>query len=90
LILATQRPTVNVVTGLLKANVPCRIALQTASMRDSMTILDHKGAESLTGQGDALLKTPDRVEERRIQIAYIDRQDINAVTSWWKYHGITE
>lgn len=89
LILATQRPTVNVVTGLLKANVPCRIALQTASMRDSMTILDHKGAESLTGQGDALLKTPDRVEERRIQVAYIDRQDINAVTTWLKCNGIT-
>lgn len=89
LILATQRPTVNVVTGLLKANLPCRIALQTASIRDSMTILDHKGAERLTGKGDALLKTPDKVEERRIQIAYIDREDINAVCNWWRDKGIT-
>lgn len=90
LILATQRPTVNVVTGLLKANLPCRIALQTASVRDSMTILDHKGAERLTGKGDALLKTPDKVEERRIQIAYIDREDINAVCGWWRNNGISE
>lgn len=89
LILATQRPTVNVVTGLLKANLPCRIALQTASNRDSMTILDHKGAERLTGRGDALLKTPDKVEERRIQIAYICRADINAVCEWWRNNGIT-
>lgn len=90
LILATQRPTVNVVTGLLKANLPCRIALQTASIRDSMTILDHKGAERLTGRGDAWLKTPDKVEERRIQIAFIDREDINAVCGWWRNNGITE
>lgn len=84
LILATQRPTVNVVTGLLKANISCRIALQTASIRDSMTILDHKGAEALTGKGDAILKTPDKVEETRLQIAYIDRTDINAITAWWR------
>ncbi len=89
LILATQRPTVNVVTGLLKANVPCRIALQTASIRDSVTILDHKGAEQLTGRGDAILKTPDKVEETRLQVAYIDRQDINAVAEWWRTKGIT-
>lgn len=90
LILATQRPTVDVVTGLLKANVPCRIALQTASIRDSMTILDHKGAEQLTGKGDALLKTPDRVEERRIQIAYINRTDIDSVAAWWKNNGVIQ
>lgn len=88
LILATQRPTVDVVTGLLKANVPCRIALQTASIRDSMTILDHKGAERLTGRGDAILKTPDKVEETRLQIAYINRDDINAVVEWWKNKGV--
>lgn len=90
LILATQRPTVNVVTGLLKANVPCRIALQTASIRDSMTILDHKGAERLTGSGDAILKTPDKVEETRLQIAFINRQDINAVTEWWRNKGVID
>lgn len=88
LIVATQRPTVNVVTGLLKANIPCRIALQTASLRDSMTILDHKGAEALTGNGDALLKTPDKVKETRLQVSYISRTDINAVVGWWKNSGV--
>lgn len=90
LIVATQRPTVDVVTGLLKANLPCRIALQTASLRDSMTILDHKGAEMLTGRGDALLKTPDKVHETRLQVAYIERTDINAVVGWWKTEGVKE
>lgn len=88
LILATQRPTVDVVTGLLKANIPCRLALQTASMRDSMTILDHKGAERLTGRGDALLKTPNKVEETRLQVAFIDREDIDAVAGWWRSNGV--
>lgn len=74
LIVATQRPTVNVITGLIKANIPCRIALQTASQRDSCNILDHKGSESLTGRGDALLKLPDRVQEIRFQSAYREIQ----------------
>ncbi len=90
LILATQRPTVNVVTGLLKANIPCRIALQTASIRDSMTILDHKGAEQLTGRGDAILKAPDSVEETRLQVAYISDTEITKMTEWWKTNGVFE
>lgn len=90
LILATQRPTVNVVTGLLKANIPCRIALQTASIRDSMTILDHKGAEQLTGRGDAILKAPDSVEETRLQVAYISNNEITKMTEWWKTNGVFE
>lgn len=90
LILATQRPTVNVVTGLLKANIPCRIALQTASIRDSMTILDHKGAEQLTGRGDAILKAPDSVEETRLQVAYISDDEITKMTEWWKTNGVFE
>ena len=90
LILATQRPTVNVVTGLLKANIPCRIALQTASIRDSMTILDHKGAEQLTGRGDAILKRPDSVEEIRLQVAYINDSEIDKITAWWKSDGVTD
>ena len=83
LIIATQRPTVNVITGLIKSNIPCRIALQTASMRDSMNILDHKGAEMLTGKGDALLKLPDRVEEIRFQSAFIDTDDIESIVKYW-------
>jgi len=83
LIIATQRPTANVITGLIKSNITCRIALQTASMRDSMNILDHKGAEMLTGKGDALLKLPDKVEEIRFQSAYIDREDIESIVKYW-------
>ncbi len=88
LIIATQRPTVNVITGLIKSNIPCKIALQTSSIRDSITILDHKGAESLTGKGDALLKLPDRVEEIRFQSAYISDKDIENVVSYWKNNAI--
>ena len=88
LIIATQRPTVNVITGLIKSNIPCKIALQTSSIRDSITILDHKGAETLTGKGDALLKLPDRVEEIRFQSAYISDTDIENVVRYWKYDAI--
>lgn len=88
LIIATQRPTVNVITGLIKSNIPCKIALQTSSIRDSITILDHKGAESLTGKGDALLKLPDRVEEIRFQSAYINDADIEKVVHYWRYNSV--
>ena len=88
LIIATQRPTVNVITGLIKSNIPCKIALQTSSIRDSITILDHKGAESLTGKGDALLKLPDRVEEIRFQSAFITDNDIERVVNYWKTNSI--
>lgn len=90
LIIATQRPTVNVITGLIKSNIPCKIALQTSSIRDSITILDHKGAESLTGKGDALLKLPDRVEEIRFQSAYISDADIERVVNYCKNDAIFE
>lgn len=90
LIIATQRPTVNVITGLIKSNIPCKIALQTSSMRDSITILDHKGAETLTGKGDALLKLPDRVEEIRFQSAYISDEDIENVVNYWKHDSLKE
>ena len=88
LIIATQRPTVNVITGLIKSNIPCKIALQTSSIRDSITILDHKGAECLTGKGDALLKLPDRVEEIRFQSAYISDTDIENVVNYWRNDAI--
>lgn len=76
LIIATQRPTANVITGLIKSNIPCKIAMTTASIRDSINILDHKGAETLTGKGDAILKLPDRVEEIRFQCAYTSEGDV--------------
>lgn len=87
LIVATQRPTVNVISGLIKANITTRLALQTASVRDSMTILDHKGAEQLLGRGDAILKVPYQVEEIRLQVSYISDSDIDKVVSYWSnYH----
>ena len=90
LIIATQRPTVNVITGLIKSNIPCKIALQTSSVRDSVNILDHKGAESLLGKGDALLKLPDRVEEIRFQSAYVSDEDIENVVHYWRYDSVHE
>lgn len=83
LILATQRPTVNVITGLIKANITTRIALQVVSVRDSVTILDHKGAEQLLGQGDAIIKYPYQVEEVRFQTAYISDSEIKRLVEWW-------
>lgn len=85
LILATQKPLVSVVTGLIQANTPCKLALQTASTSDSVRILGHKGAEKLLGRGDALLKLPDRVQEIRLQCAYTHPADIAAIVNYWKY-----
>lgn len=76
LILATQRPTVNVVTGLLKANIPTRIAFAMASVRDSVVMLDHKGGEKLLGKGDALVKLPDRIQDFRVQALYVKDETI--------------
>lgn len=84
LIIATQRPTVNVITGLIKANIPSRIALNVASVRDSMVILDHKGAERLQGNGDGLYKAAGSITETRIQAAYIDKQTIQTIVNHWK------
>lgn len=72
LVLATQRPTVNVVNGLIKANCDTRVCLKVASARDSVVILDHKGGEKLLGRGDSLIKLPTDFEEKRVQIAYGD------------------
>lgn len=83
LIIATQRPTVNVVTGLIKANIPTRIALTCTSARDSMVILDHKGAEQLAGMGDALLKEAKTTVETRFQSALTTLDDVSAVVGHW-------
>lgn len=79
LIVATQRPSTDVITGLIKANIPTKIALHTANAHDSMTILGHGGAEKLTGKGDAIIKTADSVIERRFQTAYTPDADIEYI-----------
>jgi S-DNA-T family DNA segregation ATPase FtsK/SpoIIIE len=83
LILATQRPSVDVVTGLIKANFPCRIAFQVTSKHDSRTILDTVGAEHLLGKGDMLFK-PAGGKFRRLHGAFVSDRNVNAVVNYWK------
>lgn len=78
LILATQRPQVKVCTGLILANVPTRICLQTAAVRDSVLCLGHKGAEELLGKGDALVKLATEGGEKRVQVPFISVEEIAA------------
>lgn len=82
LVLSTQRPSVNVITGLIKANVPARIALQVASQFDSRTILDAAGAEKLLGAGDMLYQSSDMPKPHRIQTAYISEAEVKAVVDY--------
>ena len=87
LILSTQRPSVNVITGLIKANVPTRMALQVASQIDSRTILDGAGAETLLGAGDMLYLSSDMQKPVRIQTAYISENEVKKVVSYIKSHN---
>jgi len=80
LVLATQRPSVDVITGLIKANIPARIAFTVASQVDSRTILDGIGAEKLLGQGDMLLKTAEMPKPRRIQGAWVMDEEVIKIT----------
>jgi DNA segregation ATPase FtsK/SpoIIIE, S-DNA-T family len=84
LILATQRPSVNVITGLIKANFPSRIAFRVASQVDSRTILDGMGAESLLGNGDMLFIPPGKSEPSRLQGAYISSEDTERLMLWYE------
>ncbi len=83
LIIATQRPSVNVLTGLIKANVPARIAFAVSSNVDSRVVLDMPGAERLLGRGDMLYLPPDAYKPQRIQGAFIEDKDVHAVVSHW-------
>jgi S-DNA-T family DNA segregation ATPase FtsK/SpoIIIE len=81
LILATQRPSVDVITGLIKANFPCRIAFQVASKTDSRTILDMNGAESLLGRGDMLFLPPGKGTPIRLHGAYISTEEVTGISN---------
>jgi S-DNA-T family DNA segregation ATPase FtsK/SpoIIIE len=83
LILATQRPSVNVITGLIKANFPCRIAFRVASQVDSRTIIDGAGAEALLGNGDMLFIPPGRSEPSRLQGAYLSSEETEQLLGWY-------
>jgi S-DNA-T family DNA segregation ATPase FtsK/SpoIIIE len=87
LIVATQRPSVNVITGLIKANIPTRIAFNVASMIDSRVIIDSPGAEKLLGKGDMLFVPPDRPLPARIQGTYVTNTEIKALIDFLKASG---
>ena len=90
LVLATQSPRVDVITGMIKANVPSRIAFSVSSQTDSRVILDVNGAESLLGQGDMLFSPVGSSRLQRIQGAYIDEPQIEALTTFWRKQGEPE
>ena len=87
LILATQRPSVDVITGLIKANVPTRIAFQVSSKIDSRTILDQGGAEQLLGNGDMLYLPPGTSVPERVHGAFVDDHEVHKVVADWKRRG---
>ncbi|HYL21576.1 MAG TPA: DNA translocase FtsK [Gemmatimonadales bacterium] len=87
LVLATQRPSVNVITGLIKANFPCRVAFRVSAKVDSRTILDQNGAETLLGNGDMLFLPPGKSELLRVQGAFISTDETERLMEWYKKHA---
>ncbi len=87
LVLATQRPSVDVITGLIKANIPTRMAFQVSSRIDSRTIIDQGGAEALLGHGDMLFLPPGTAHPERVHGAFVDDHEVHSVVSWLKESG---
>jgi S-DNA-T family DNA segregation ATPase FtsK/SpoIIIE len=90
LVLATQRPSVDVITGLLKANVPTRMSFRLATKVDSRTIIDSNGAESLLGRGDMLFLPPGTSRLQRVHAPFVTEKEISAVTEFWRAQGKAE
>jgi S-DNA-T family DNA segregation ATPase FtsK/SpoIIIE len=90
LVLATQRPSVDVITGLIKANFPARVSFRVATKVDSRTILDANGAESLLGRGDMLYLPAGSARVHRLHAPYVTEKEIAAVVEFWKAQGVAQ